>query len=148
MDLTQWPRAYYCRDSRGQTPPTEHGNPRMSQNLPQESHFLIYQAGDGTLKIDVRLQGETVWLTQQHLAELLQTTVPNISMHIRNIFDEGELAPEATVKKFLTFRQEGNRQVQRELDHYNLDVIISVGYRVKSHVATRFRIWATQRFTE
>ena len=120
----------------------------MSENLPQKSHFLVYQEGDGTLKIDVRLEDETVWLTQQLMADLFQTTVPNISMHIRNIFEEGELTPEATVKKYLTVRQEGSRQVQRKLDYYNLDMIISVGYRVKSHVATRFRQWATQRLTE
>ncbi|NEX18401.1 MAG: hydroxyacid dehydrogenase [Halochromatium sp.] len=110
--------------------------------------FLVYAAEDGHIKIDVRLADETVWLTQQQLAELFQTTVPNVSMHIRNIHEDGELAPEATVKKFLTVRQEGARAVQRNLDHYNLDMIISVGYRVKSHVATRFRIWATQRLKE
>ena len=82
------------------------------------------------------------------LAELFQTTVANISMHIKNIYDERELEPEATVKDFLTFRQEGNRDVQRNLTHYNLDMVISVGYRVKSMAATRFRIWATQRLTE
>jgi len=95
-----------------------------------------------------RLQDETVWLTQQLIAELFQTTVPNISMHIRNIFAEGELTPEATIKKFLTVRREGSRDVQRELEFYNLDMIISVGYRVKSLIATRFRIWATQRLKE
>jgi hypothetical protein len=100
------------------------------------------------VKLEVRLQNETVWLTQQMLAELFQTTVPNISMHIRNIYAEGELTPEATIKKFLTVRQEGNRAVRRELDFYNLDMIISVGYRVKSLIATRFRIWATQRLKE
>ncbi len=110
--------------------------------------FLVYAAEDGRIKIDVRLADETVWLTQQQLAELFQTTVPNVSMHIRNVHEEGELASEATVKKFLTVRQEGARSVRRNLDHYNLDMIISVGYRVKSHVATRFRIWATQRLKE
>ena len=120
----------------------------MTDNVPQKSHFLVYRGEEGALKIDVRLDDETVWLTQQLIADLFQTTVPNISMHIRNVFEEGELSPEATVKKFLTVRQEGDRQVQRQLDHYNLDMIISVGYRVKSHVATRFRIWATQRLTE
>jgi hypothetical protein len=82
------------------------------------------------------------------IAELLQTTVPNISMHIRNIYAEGELTPGATIKKFLTVRREGKRDVRRELDFYNLDMIISVGYRVKSLIATRFRIWATQRLKE
>lgn len=120
----------------------------MSKNLPQKSHFLVYQAGDGTLKIDVRLEDETVWLTQQLMADLFQTTKQNISQHIQAIYEEGELRLNATVKKYLTVRQEGARQVQRELEYYNLDMIISVGYRVKSHVATRFRIWATQRLTE
>ena len=109
---------------------------------------LVYQTDDGKIKLDVRLEDETVWLTQQLIAQLFQTTVPNISMHIRNIFEEGELTPEATIKKFLTVRQEGNRQVQRNLDFYNIDMIISVGYRVKSAIATRFRIWATERLKE
>lgn len=120
----------------------------MSENLPQKSHFLIYEAGDGALKIDVRLEDETVWLTQQLMAELFQSSQQNISHHIRAVYEEGELVPEATHKKYLSVRQEGVRQVQRELDYYNLDMIISVGYRVKSHVATRFRQWATQRLTE
>jgi hypothetical protein len=125
----------------------------MSDQLPDPSvpgkgQFLVYEAEDGRIKIDVRLADETVWLTQQLVAELFQTSVPNISMHIRNIYEEGELQPEATIKKFLTVRQEGGREVRRKLDYYNLDMIISVGYRVKSHVATRFRIWATQRLKE
>ncbi|QVL50925.1 MAG: virulence RhuM family protein [Thiocapsa sp.] len=110
--------------------------------------FLVYAAEDGRIKIDVRLADETVWLTQPLMADLFQTTQQNISQHIRNVYDEGELSPEATNKKFLSVRQEGRREVQRNLDHYNLDMIISVGYRVKSHVATRFRIWATQRLKE
>ena len=120
----------------------------MNDNLPQKGQFLVYEAEDGQIKIDVRLEDETVWLTQRLMAELFQTSVPNISMHIKNIFEEGELQPEATIKKFLTVRKEGKRTIQRELDFYNLDMIISVGYRVKSHVATRFRIWATQRLRE
>ena len=110
--------------------------------------FLVYQAEDGTLKLDVRLEDETVWLTQPLMAELFQTTQQNISQHILNIFEEGELAPESTHKKYLSVRKEGKRQVKRLLDYYNLDMIISVGYRVKSHVATRFRIWATERLKE
>ena len=94
------------------------------------------------------MEDETVWLTQQLMADLFQTTVPNISMHIQNIYRDEELSPEATVKKFLTVRYEGKREVKRFLDYYNLDMIISVGYRVKSHVATRFRIWATERLKE
>ena len=125
----------------------------MSERLPESSapgkgQFLVYEAEDGRVKIDVRLADETVWLSQALVAELFQTSVPNISMHIRNVYEEGELQPEATIKKFLTVRQEGDREVRRKLDYYNLDMIISVGYRVKSHVATRFRIWATQRLKE
>ena len=113
-----------------------------------KGQFLVYQAEDGTLKLEVRLEDENIWLTQAHLVELFQTTKQNISLHIQNIYKEGELSPEATVKKYLTVRQEGSREVKRPLDYYNLDMIISVGYRVKSHVATRFRIWATERLKE
>jgi len=120
----------------------------MSENLPQKSHFLIYQTEDGKIKIDVRLHGETVWLTQQLMAELFQTSQQNISQHIQAVYQEGELQRQATHKKFLLVRREGNRDIQRMLDHFNLDMIISVGYRVKSHVATRFRIWATRRLVE
>ncbi len=115
---------------------------------PAKGQFLVYQAEDGRLKLDVRLDGETVWLTQPLMAELFQTTQQNISQHILNIYEEGELAPEATHKKFLSVRLEGKREVKRLLDYYNLDMIISAGYRVKSHVATRFRIWATRQLTE
>src|SRR3989442_6451793 len=87
--------------------------------------FLVYQTEDGKLKIDVRFEGETVWLTQQHLAELFQTTQQNISLHLQNIYAEGELTPEATHKEFLSGRHEGKREVQRRLDFYNLDAIIS-----------------------
>ena len=92
----------------------------MNELEPKESggEFLLYQTEDGQVKLEVRLQNETVWLTQQMIAELLQTTIPNISMHIRNIYAEGELTPEATIKKFLTVRQEGTRAVRRELDYY------------------------------
>lgn len=116
--------------------------------LPRESQLLIYQAEDGAIKIDVRFEDETVWLTQQHMAELFQSTQQNISLHLRNIYEEGELTPEATHKEFLSVRREGARDVQRSLDFYNLDAIISVGYRVKSRVATQFRIWATRRLRE
>ena len=112
------------------------------------SELILYQTEDGKTKIEVRLQDETVWLTQKLMAELFQTTKQNISLHIQNIFDEGELMPEATVKEYLTVQTEGSRQVNRPVDFYNLDMIISVGYRIKSHVATRFRQWATQRLRE
>lgn len=96
----------------------------------------------------MRFDGDTVWLTQLALAELFQTTKQNISQHIINIFDEGELQQKATVKNFLTVQNEGQREVSRELEYYNLDLIISVGYRVKSSVATSFRMWATERLSE
>ena len=115
---------------------------------PTGGEVLVYRTEDGTIRLDVRLEDETVWLTQQMMAELFQSSKQNISHHIQAIYEEGELEPEATVKKYLTVRREGNRDVRRELDYYNLDMIISVGYRVKSMVATRFRIWATQRLTE
>jgi hypothetical protein len=122
----------------------------MNELAPRESggEFLLYQTEDGRIKLDVRLQDETVWLTQPLMAELFQTTQQNISQHIRNVFEEGELTPEATHKKFLSVRREGKRDVRRALDFYNLDMIISVGYRVKSLIATRFRIWATQQLKE
>jgi len=110
--------------------------------------LVLYQTEDGKTRIEVRLQDETVWLTQKLMAELFQTTKQNISLHIQNVFDEGELSPEATVKEYLTVQTEGSRQVKRPVDFYNLDMIISVGYRIKSHVATRFRQWATQRLRE
>ena len=115
---------------------------------PTGGEVLVYRTEDGTIRLDVRLEDETVWLTQQMMAELFQSSKQNISHHIQAIYEEGELEPEATVKKYLTVRREGNRDVRRELEYYNLDMIISVGYRVKSLVATRFRIWATQRLTE
>lgn len=122
----------------------------MSENLPvpKDAKILIYQSDTGEVRLEVRLQDETVWLTQNLMAELYQTTKQNISLHIQNIYEEGELLPEATVKEYLTVRQEGLRSVRRRLDYYNLDMIIAVGYRVKSAVATRFRQWATARLRE
>ena len=119
-----------------------------SGNVPQKSQLLVYEAENGQIKIDVRLENKTVWLTQPLMADLFQTTQQNISLHLRNIYEEGELQHEATHKEFLLVRREGGADVQRSLDYYNLDAIISVGYRVKSAVATRFRIWATQRLRE
>ena len=119
----------------------------MTDNLPVAGEFLVYEEG-GRIKIDVRLEDETVWLTQVGLAELFQTTVANINLHLKNIFAEGELSESSTIKDYLIVRSEGIRQVTRTVKHYNLDAIISVGYRVKSSVATRFRIWATQRLKE
>jgi len=115
---------------------------------PPGGQFLVYQTEDGKLKIDVRFEGETVWLTQQHMAELFQTTKQNVRLHTQNIYEERELERGATVKKSLTVQREGNRSVQRRVEFYNLDVIISVGYRVKSFRGTQFRMWATQRLRE
>ena len=112
------------------------------------NNILIYQDKDGLTKIEVRLENETLWITQQKMAELFQTTKQNVSLHINNIYKEGELQELATVKDFLTVQHEGKRKVKRSLQHYNLDMIISVGYRIKSAVATHFRIWATQVLKE
>ena len=114
----------------------------------QKGEIILYQREDGAVQIDVRVEDETVWLTQQQIAELFDTTKQNVNLHIQNIFNEGELLPEATVKKSLTVQKEGAREVRRQLAYYNLDVIISVGYRIKSIIATHFRQWATQRLRE
>jgi len=110
-----------------------------------ESQLLLYQTEDGKTRLEVRLENETVWLTQNQMAELFQTSIPNVSMHIRNVFAEGELQPGSVVKEFLTTAADGKNY---QTKFYNLDVIISVGYRVKSHRGTQFRIWATQRLRE
>lgn len=112
------------------------------------SQILIYQPEDGKTRIDVRLEEETVWLTQMQMVDLFQTTKQNISLHIRNIYAEGELTESATVKDYLTVQMEGTRQVERSIKYYNLDVIIAVGYRVRSHRGTQFRRWATERLRE
>ncbi|MCI2148262.1 virulence RhuM family protein [Bifidobacterium crudilactis] len=110
--------------------------------------IILYHQDDGTTEITVRLEDETVWLSQQQIAELFGTTRENITMHLRNIFNEGELDEEATSKDFLQVRNEGSRRVNRHVMLYNLDAILSVGYRVKSATATRFRIWATDRLRD
>src|SRR5574344_834401 len=110
--------------------------------------ILVYQNDDGSLNLDVRLQGETVWLNQLQLVELYQSSKANVSEHIKNIFEEGELTKEATVRNFRTVQIEGSRQVARNVECYNLDMIISLGYRIKSVIATRFRQWATARLKE
>ncbi len=110
--------------------------------------ILIYQNQEGSIKIDVRLQEETVWLSQAQICDLFQKSKSTISEHISNVFAEGELQTISTVRKFRTVQNEGQRQVEREIEFYNLDVIISVGYRVKSQQGTQFRIWATQRLRE
>lgn len=109
---------------------------------------ILYNRDDGSTALEVRLENDTVWLTQQQLAELFQTSRTNIVEHIHNIYDEGELEQAATCRDIRQVRLEGTREVARSIPHYNLDLIISVGYRVKSALATRFRIWATERLRE
>ncbi|MBQ9555585.1 MAG: virulence RhuM family protein [Muribaculaceae bacterium] len=108
----------------------------------EENKIVIYQTEDGQTQIDVRMEDETVWLTQAQMVDLFQTTKQNVSLHVGNVFKEGELEQESTVKEFLTVQTEGKRNVARKVKYYNLDVIISVGYRVKSKRGTAFRIWA------
>lgn len=108
----------------------------------EKSKIVIYQTADGRTQIDVRLESDTVWLTQAQMVELFQTTKQNVSLHVGNVFKEGELKQESTVKECLTVQKEGQREVARKVKYYNLDVIISVGYRVKSKRGTAFRIWA------
>ncbi len=113
-----------------------------------QGELILYQTDDGSVKLDVRLQDETIWLTQADLADLFKVSPQNITIHLKNIYAEGELDESATCKEFLQVQIEGNREVERVRKFYNLDAIISVGYRVHSLIATRFRIWATQRLRE
>ena len=106
------------------------------------NQIVIYQSEDGQTQVDVRLENETVWLTQAQMVELFQTTKQNVSLHVGNVFKEGELEEKSTVKEYLTVRKEGERKVYRKVKYYKLEVIISVGYRVKSKRGTAFRIWA------
>lgn len=110
--------------------------------------IVLYRREDGTPTIEVRFDGESPWLSQQQLADLYRTTKQNISHHVGNIFDEGELTRESTVKYYLTVRREGARDVRRKVEYYNLEMTIALGYRVRSEVATQFRIWATERLRE
>lgn len=113
-----------------------------------DNQIVIYQTADGQTQIDVKMQEETVWLTQDMIVRLFDSSKANISEHIKHIYEEGELDKTSTVRKFRTVRQEGKRQVSRELEYYNLDLILSVGYRVKSKTATQFRIWANKILKE
>ena len=115
--------------------------------MDNKNEVLIYEDNDGLTRVDVKFIEEDVWLTQNQLAEIYKTTQENISMHISNIYKDNEL-PSSTNKKFLLVQKEGSRNVKRNIDHYNLDMIIALGYRVQSDVAIRFRIWATQRLHE
>lgn len=118
------------------------------KNKEPNNEVIIYTGDGGQPVVSVRVEGETVWLNQAQLAELFDTTIQNVSLHIQNIYEEGELAEEATSKEYLIVQNEGNREVSRRVKHYNLDLIISLGYRVRSHIATHFRRWATARLRE
>lgn len=118
----------------------------MEENKTGE--IVIYQTENGQTKIDVRFEDETVWLSQQQMAELYQTSRTNIVEHIKHIYEEEELDSDSTCRKFRQVQREGNRDVSREIPFYNLDMIISLGYRIKSKVATQFRQWATKRLNE
>ena len=123
----------------------------MNNNLPMEENkgdIVIYQSENGDTKIDVRFQDETVWLTQAQMEELFGSSHANVVEHIKNIYAEGELDEESTCRKFRQVRREGNRDVTRDVLYYNLDMIISLGYRIKSKIATQFRQWATKRLNE
>lgn len=116
--------------------------------MEDKGQILLYQTPDGESRIEVRLEGETVWLNQEQMAELFQRNKSTISRHINNVYEEGELTPEATVSFFATVQTEGNRQVERDIAFYNLDMIISVGYRVHSYRGVQFRMWATRVLKE
>jgi hypothetical protein len=117
-------------------------------NMDKENKLILYKDEEGKVSVNTRFADEDVWLTQEQLSTIYQTTQENVSMHITNIYTDNELDKEGTYKKFLLVRQEGKRQVRRNIDHYNLDVIIALGYRVQSPIAVRFRRWATQRLHE
>ncbi len=116
--------------------------------MDEQGNIIIYQSEDGVIRLDVRLEEKTVWLTQQQMADLFGSSRTNVVEHIKHIYEDEELNEEVTCRKFRQVRQEGNREVTREIPYYNLDMIISVGYRIRSIIATRFRQWATERLHE
>jgi len=118
------------------------------KNLPIKSEFLLYESQDGRIRVETRMQDETVWLTINQMAVLFQVDKSGISRHLKNIFESGELSKEGTVAFFATVQNEGDRNVARDLEYYSLDAIISVGYRVNTIRGTQFRIWATERLRE
>jgi len=120
----------------------------MPDSQPPQSSIILYQTEDGRTRIQCRFDLETIWLTQVQIAELFQTSVPNINLHLKAIYAEGELTPEATIKSYLIVGAEGARQVSRRVLHYSLPAILTVGYRVRSARGTQFRQWATARLSE
>ncbi len=123
-------------------------NKKKNSTLPQNGEIIIYQSPDGNTRLDVRLVNDTIWLSIEQMAKLFDVDKSGISRHLKNVFEEGELSKKGTVAKFATVQQEGERRVARNIEFYNLDAIISVGYRVNSIRGTQFRIWATQRLKE
>lgn len=120
----------------------------MNESLPPQSSLILYQTEDGRTRVQCRLEGETLWLSQALMAELFQVTVPTVNEHRKGIYAEGELAEAATIRKFRIVRTEGRREVTREIEHYSLEAILAGGYRVRNHRGTQFRQWATARLTE
>ncbi|ABQ25384.1 virulence RhuM family protein [Geotalea uraniireducens] len=120
----------------------------MKNNLPTKGEFLVYQTEDGRTRVECRFENETLWLSQALLAELYQKDVRTINEHLKNIYEEGELDPQATIRKFRIVQIEGSREVTREIEHYSLEAILAVGYRVRSKQGTQFRRWATERLKE
>ncbi len=120
----------------------------MNNIIPTNSQIIIYRNESGEVKLDVRFDGDTVWLTQKMMAELFDVTVPNINIHLKNVFEEAELVQNSTIKEFLIVQKEGSREISRKVEFYNLDAIIAVGYRINSKRATQFRIWATKTLKE
>ena len=116
--------------------------------VPPMGEIVLYQSEDGRTRLECRFADETLWLSQVLIAELFQVTVPTVSEHLKNLYDEGELAPGPTIRKFRIVRREGTREVARQLEHYSLDAILAVGYRVRSERGTQFRRWATERLRE
>ncbi|MDA3893144.1 MAG: RhuM family protein [Salinivirgaceae bacterium] len=114
----------------------------------EQGEIIVYQLNKSSIQLDVRIEEETVWLTQAQLVTLFESTKQNISLHINNVYKEGELKKNSTVKEYLTVQQEGSRKVKRKVSIYNLDLIIAVGYRVKSQRGTQFRIWANKVLKE
>jgi len=120
----------------------------MTDSPLPKSEIILYQTEDGRTRVECRFEDETLWLTQAQIAELFQTSVPNINLHLKAIYDEGELSEGATIKSYLIVRQEGSRQVSRPVLHYSLPAILAVGFRVRSDRGTQFRQWATARLGE
>ena len=120
----------------------------MTDEPRPQSEIVLYQTEDGRTRIQCRLEDETIWLTQAQIAESFQVTVPTVNEHLKGIWDEGELAPGATIRSFRIVRTEGHREVARDIEHYRLEAILAVGYRVRSHRGTQFRQWATARLSE